>query len=530
VADAPIWPQRIRMERKARKWDVPATARRLRNTAGNDRHDLPGHADLVRSIRRWESGEVKAMSERYRLLYCAMFHLNENDLFSEKRNTSIPQPGAKTEHLAELGEIARAPQDDHQAGEDRSYTNSSNPQPAIDQREPGGRCSPPKECEEIGHTRDLQGLLVALHQLTTVIQQFDRVSDETDKEHAKDMNLARRELLFTIAGLGGAAVLPLKALETVRHTIDNTHGSPRIEDWDEIAWEYGCALKTRPVEKVIPDLALDVLELEKIYSATTSDRTAWARVTAQMTMLLARGLGFAGHARESRHWWIMARNAAERSGDSHLLALCLAWEGLQGLFERRPLPVLLTRAEQALQATKGTPCAGTVEALIVQAQARSLLGNDKGARESLQQQKRAFKQLPTRVVSDGSSVFGWPETRLLHTASWVATYGDHHDAAKVQQEALDAYPAGDVRAITQIRLHQAMSAVADGGSLDGLDLAKKAVTSLPEEHRTSFIRFNVVEVARAVPSTPETRAVVQILDSRRELMALTGLPREKGAV
>ncbi|MFI6321608.1 hypothetical protein ACIBG8_29015 [Nonomuraea sp. NPDC050556] len=77
------WTARIRSERKARAWDVPRMARSLREAAGDDRGGLPDHESLVRAIRRWESGSIALLSERYRLLYCRAFMADESELFDE---------------------------------------------------------------------------------------------------------------------------------------------------------------------------------------------------------------------------------------------------------------------------------------------------------------------------------------------------------------------------------------------------------------------------------------------------------------
>ncbi|MFD1938394.1 hypothetical protein ACFSKW_43670 [Nonomuraea mangrovi] len=65
-------------------------ARRLRNAAGDNVRDLPDHEALVRSIRRWESGRIASLSERYRLLFCRALGVSESDLFSEAAPTPRP--------------------------------------------------------------------------------------------------------------------------------------------------------------------------------------------------------------------------------------------------------------------------------------------------------------------------------------------------------------------------------------------------------------------------------------------------------
>lgn len=87
----PDWAARIRAERRRRLWDVHTMARRLRAAAGEDRRSLPGHDSLVRSIRRWESGRIGVLSERYRLLYCQAFGLPEHAVFGGPPRREIPR-------------------------------------------------------------------------------------------------------------------------------------------------------------------------------------------------------------------------------------------------------------------------------------------------------------------------------------------------------------------------------------------------------------------------------------------------------
>ncbi|MGW0192625.1 hypothetical protein [Nonomuraea sp. NPDC003201] len=98
MADPLRWTARIRTERKARRWDVHTMARRLRDAAGEDRCDLPDHEGLVRSIRRWESGKIALLSERYRLLFSQALGMSEEALFSEKIEVPMPRPPADAHH------------------------------------------------------------------------------------------------------------------------------------------------------------------------------------------------------------------------------------------------------------------------------------------------------------------------------------------------------------------------------------------------------------------------------------------------
>ena len=63
----------IRAWRRSRGWDVPETARRLRNAS-----HIPAHDSLVRMIYRWERHGLTA--ERYQLLYAQALGIHPDDL------------------------------------------------------------------------------------------------------------------------------------------------------------------------------------------------------------------------------------------------------------------------------------------------------------------------------------------------------------------------------------------------------------------------------------------------------------------
>ncbi|MFI7642937.1 helix-turn-helix domain-containing protein [Nonomuraea sp. NPDC049400] len=382
----------------------------------------------------------------------------------------------------------------------------------------GKRIVPAPVITDIDSFYGANGMLVGFHSLVISVDRKTRVSGESDIGHAEGVDMVRRQLLAAIATLGGAAaVLPVEELGNLRHLIDRTAGSTRIDDWEELVWEHAHALKTQPVADVISDIALDVLDLQKILPSVGNTEAGWARVDAQLKFLLARALGLAGQARESRHWWITARHAAEESRDPQLVALCRGWEATHGLYEKRSPTILLARTEDAIEAARGRPCAGVAEALTAQAQVRAIIGDETGAQESLGRQARIFEQLPDEISADTASAFGWPVTRMLHTRSFVATYTDH--AEQAQQEALSAYAPSDVRAIAQIKLHQAMAEVATGDVGEGLDMARRAISEVPTGQQTMFTRYSAKMVLQAVPEKLDNRARPTV-DAYREMLAL----------
>lgn len=389
--------------------------------------------------------------------------------------------------------------------------------------ERGTRMPPSDAISRIDGVLGANGFLVALHDLVVNLDQISRGANETDRGHAEDMDIVRRQILTSLAALGTSAALPL---DTLRHLIDPA-GSARVRDWEEIVHEHAHAFHTRPLAELTKDLALDFLDLQHVMQDRTSIATtgaAWQRIKAQLAIMLAHALGSAGEVRASRDWWLTARHAAEAGGDAELEAFARAKAAIQGLYEQRPFPVLLKRADEAIGAADGRPCAGVAVALAVHAQIRAMHGDAAGARDALARQEHVFDRLPEEVTADKLSVFGWPRERLLHTQSFAASYGSGlSSAAQAQREALDAYPATSVRERAQIHLHAALTEVRAGDVLTGLDMARDAITGLPGHHHTTFIRYNARAVLTATPASLPDRARSAVLDYR-ELLAAPAPP------
>ncbi|GAA0947963.1 helix-turn-helix domain-containing protein [Nonomuraea longicatena] len=361
------------------------------------------------------------------------------------------------------------------------------------------------------------GLLIALRDMAAEIDRAARVSPKADTGHAMDMEYVRRQILASLAALGTTAVLP--PLGTLRHLM----GPDRVQDWEEVVWERSLALHTQPIPDLVQDLAQDIIDFQQNLSRLGASSLAapWQRVNAQLLCLMARALGSAGHRRESRGWWAKAREAAERSGDGQLLAFFLAQQTVQGLYEHRPVQVLLNHTDEALAAAQGAPCAGVVKALSMQAQIRAMQGNVQGSLIALREQAREFKRLPDSVSGDHDSAWGFPEERMMHTRSFATIHGTGMpDDDEARQAALATYPVGNIRGRTQMRLHQAVQQVRNGDIVAGLDLARAAVAELPEHDRTIFVRFDAEAVLTAAPRTLQSKREQTAAMEYQQVLAL----------
>ncbi|GAA3550264.1 hypothetical protein GCM10022419_033140 [Nonomuraea rosea] len=414
-------------------------------------------------------------------------------------NTGAPESDPALTAWLRLGSEMRRIREMHRLSLQAVQAQTSDDRSNLAKWETGRRKIPEDAMRRLDDLYDTRGLLVTLREVVASIDHTSRVTPETDRGHDRDMDYVRRQILASLAALGTTAALP--SLDNLRHLI----GPDRVQDWEEIVWERALAFHTHPIPDLVKDLAQDVIDIQQNLQRLgpgTPTAASWQRINAQLLCLLARALGSAGHPRESRGWWNKAREAAEFSGDGQLLAYILSKQAVQGLYEHRPVPVLLNNADEALAAAEGVPCAGATMALAVQAQVRAMQGNRDGSLVALREQAQVFKLLPSSVRDDHDSAFGWPEERLMHTRSFATIYGSNMpNDDEAQRAALASYPESNARGRAQLRLHRALHHVRSGDIVAGLDLARDAVAELPEHDRTIFVRFDAEAVLTAVPQS-----------------------------
>ena len=238
---------------------------------------------------------------------------------------------------------------------------------------------------------------------------------------------------------------------------------------------------------------------------------------AQLGVFLAQTMGNLGNARASHRWWRFARQAADASGDAYVRVWVRGREVIRSLYEHRPLESILDLADEAAAITD-TPGIGTGSVLMGRAQALAVLGRDQEAREAMDMVYAAADRLPTQVVSDTSSMYGWPEYRLRHGESFVYTYlGDMRRAEAAQDRAMSLYPTQLFRERTQVQLHRAMRVVRSGDVATGIHEAHEAVAALPDNQRIEVVLEVARSVVGAVPVDEQHRAGVIEL---RHILAL----------
>ncbi|MFD0685492.1 helix-turn-helix domain-containing protein [Actinomadura fibrosa] len=327
-------------------------------------------------------------------------------------------------------------------------------------------------------------------------------------------DMERRRLLQTALTMGIGAMA--SSGESVRQLLDLAMDTETrsIEDWGMTCVDHLHALRTLPPAQVRDGLTPDLLALQRQMT------TASAKVLPDLHLNLAL-LGFLqanavtrlGDHGAAIRWWRTAKTAADASGvlDARLMIRCK--EAGFGVFGQRPLPTVLRLVEKARRlAGDGHPF-WTANLAGVEANALSLLGRHDEARRSLR----------TFVDRDGkdfrTDIFPtlWTTDALHFTESCVyASAGDESKADTARDLVLSQ--SSEYQYEANVRLHEGLCTVVQGGSDAGARQATAVLTTLPVPYRSQMITQTGRWVLDAIPPAHRDSSPVAEL---REALVLT---------
>ena len=341
------------------------------------------------------------------------------------------------------------------------------------------------------------------------------------KQEQEDEDVHRRSFLQGFVTLGLAGPASMAGVEALRHELVASlcDESTDLDDWEAVAWEYGCTYAAAPPRVLFEDLATDLLVAHDQLGRLRDDheRRGMQRVVAHLAAFLAQTVGNLGNARAGHRWWRIARQSADASRNVEAQVWVRGREIIRGLYEHRPPETLLNLADEAT-AISHTPGMGTGSVLIGRAQILAVLGRAVEAERAMTEVYATVDRLPHRITADTESMFGWPEYRLRHGESLVYTYlGDSRRAEAAQERALSLYPTNLFRERAQVQLYQAMRLIRDGEPTIGARHACRTLDDLPQTHRIEVVLEVARSVARAVPNAERHRPAATEL---RELLTM----------
>lgn len=330
----------------------------------------------------------------------------------------------------------------------------------------------------------------------------------------KDIEMRRRTVIHALGTLA-ASPLPLVQWEALRQGIAAA-ADPDFDRWDQVVADYGIAYYRLPSDQIMDSLHADLTVLRAIIlTADDAARARLFRAASRLSVIVALNMVTVGQTIAAGRWWRDAHKYAAGSGDRESVVAARAWDVVNGCYDGRSASQIVGFADEVLPLTSGLASAGSCGLLAGRAQALSLAGRHDEAVATLGQLTKAAEALPSGVIDDVDSLWGWPEHRLRHTEAWVYAHaGRLPEAARAQQRAIQLYPPGMTRLRAQVQLHYAAAMIRRGHIPDGLRLAADLLDGLPAEDQNELVRAVARRVMAAVPSAERNRTAYHELGDR----------------
>ncbi|MQY03585.1 helix-turn-helix transcriptional regulator [Actinomadura macrotermitis] len=341
-----------------------------------------------------------------------------------------------------------------------------------------------------------------------------------------ESEVQRRRFLADLAALGVAASSPgLDALRVMQGGLEDLvgpRGAAAVEDWQEVVVEYGHSYPDIHPAELYRMLVRDLLEVHRDMEGVGEGDPLypqWCRVLAGLETLLAKTLSNVGERRAAQRWWKTAKRAAARSGDRDV-ELWIGGERLiHGLYERRPVTLLLREADALLTcAPSSGGGAGLAKTLAARGQLLAAQG-DPAALDVLDAYRNVFDELPDSDTADIHSIWNTGPDRRGYFEAYVLAYlGQHQEAAVAVRQVEELMPTG-WRMSGQLRLLGALSQVRGGDVLEGVDHAHEVYSGFPPGQRAMMMSRLAGEVLASVPDDARTSRPVS---AYRELVGSAG--------
>lgn len=319
-----------------------------------------------------------------------------------------------------------------------------------------------------------------------------------ETEPADDWDEMERRRLLQLAALGLGTGAFASSGEPVRQLLDLVLASESrsIEDWGLACADQLHALRTRPPSEVRDGLSIDLLAIQRQLTTTNAKGTTeLQRILAALATLHANVLTRLGDHGSAIRWWRTAKSAADASGDLYVRMMVRCEEAGFGLYGQRDLTTVLSLTDNARQIAGDTPSFWFADLAGTRAKALTLLGRHAEAGHAL----NIFVGWTGEDARGDIIPSLWSADQAHFAASWVhAGSGNETEADRAREHVLAA--TRDYQYAANVRLHEAVCTVVQGGIDQGARQAATILDSLPLPYRSQMITETGKRVLRAIPA------------------------------
>ena len=320
-----------------------------------------------------------------------------------------------------------------------------------------------------------------------------------------DGNIERRVLLQLAAlGVGASTLAP------VLHLIDLAlTGEPRdVDEWQIATADHLHALRTRPAARVRDDLLIDLVSLRRQMTTPGAQVIELQRIMAALSILQANALTRLGEHGAALRAERIARHAADASGDLDLRLLVRSMEAGLGLYGQRDPQTVLRLLDDA-ERIAGSSAFWLADLTNTRAKALVLLSRHDEAKRAL---NVVLDALPAshhnHLINDWRSEHSGSQVHFAR--SWVyAGAGDEAEADEARDQVLRR--TGDYQYAVNVRLHEALCTVTNGGIDTGARQAVEILAGLPAAQHSQMITETGRTILRTVPVDQWQRPAVREL-------------------
>ncbi|GGL01756.1 hypothetical protein GCM10012284_40450 [Mangrovihabitans endophyticus] len=337
------------------------------------------------------------------------------------------------------------------------------------------------------------------------------------QEQSGDSDMKRRTVIRAIGALA-ASPIPLVQWEAIRNGVSVVaEGALDYDQWESIVDDYGTSYYRVSTDQITESLRADITVLQAIIpSAPEVARLALLKTLSRLSAIVALNMIATGNVLAANRWWRDSHKHAKDSRDSDSVIFSHAWDVVNGCYDGRPASRVISLAEKAIGfVDPKKPTAASCGLVAGHAQALSLAGRHGEAISAVRQLDDMAAALPSSVLSDVDSLWGWPEHRLRHTEAWVYAHaGELGKAAQAKDRAVELYPRSLARLRSQVQLHHASALIRNGHVPDGLRLAASVLDALPADQHNGLLRAVAQQVAEATPESERRRPGFRELTDR----------------